>query len=88
MDRRTREYLANIGRLGGMRSRRSLSPEQARQMVRVREARRAYRRFHSSCFWSFDPAYRITDRDIEWVAGRLMEFGGREGWQLGARLCR
>jgi len=57
-------------------------------MVRVREARRAYRRFHGSCFWSFDPEYCVTEQDVEWVARRLMEFGGRAGWELGARLCR
>lgn len=88
MDPRTRDYLANIGRRGGRRSRRSLTPEQARLMVRLREAQRAYRKFHTSCFWSSDIDYRITENDIEWVARRLMEFGGREGWEVGARLCR
>ncbi len=88
MDRRTREYLADIGRRGGRNSRRSLTPEQARRMVRVREAQRAYKEFHTSCFWSFDPDYRITEKDVDWVARRLMEFGGRSGWNLGARLCR
>lgn len=57
-------------------------------MVRLREARRAYRRFHTQCFWSFDPAYEITLGDVPWVAERLMKFGGRAGWELGARLCR
>lgn len=88
MDPRAREYLAEIGRRGGRKSRRSLTAEQARMMVRVREARRAYQRFHSSCFWSFDPEYHVTEGDIEWVAQRLMEFGGRSGWELGTRLCR
>jgi hypothetical protein len=87
MDPRARKYLADIGRRGGRRSRRSLTPEQARQMVRVREARRAYRTFYTSCFWSFDADYRITANDVNWVARRLMEFGGRAGWELGARLC-
>ena len=88
MDRRAREYLASIGRRGGRRSRRSLTAEQARQMVRVREAQRAYKKFHTSCLWSFDADYRITEQDVEWVARRLMEFGGRAGWELGARLFR
>ncbi|MEI6217614.1 MAG: CcdC protein domain-containing protein, partial [bacterium] len=34
-------YLASIGRKGGKRSRRHLSVEEARNMVRVRETRRA-----------------------------------------------
>ena len=48
-------YLAKIGRLGGLKSRRHLSPEAARAMVAVREARRAYRRFHAECFASLPP---------------------------------
>ncbi len=40
MDDSTRRYLAEIGRRGGMRSRRTLTPEQARAMVAAREARR------------------------------------------------
>ena len=57
-------------------------------MVRVREARRAYREFHTSCFWSHDPEYRITLGDIPWVADGLMKNGGRRGWELGASLLR
>ena len=87
MDPRTREYLASIGRKGGQKSRRALSPEDARLMVQVREARRAYKEFHTSCFWSFDPDYLVTEKDVPWVASRLMEFGGREGWARGTRLC-
>lgn len=37
-------YLAEIGRRGGIRSRRTLDPDTARRMVRIREARRAIRR--------------------------------------------
>ncbi len=88
MDEAVRQYLAEIGRKGGRRSRRTLDSETARAMVRVREARRAYRRFHARCFWSYDPDYQVTAADIPWVAGRLMRYGGREGWALGARLCR
>ncbi|MGH7677692.1 MAG: hypothetical protein ACRENU_04440 [Gemmatimonadaceae bacterium] len=36
-----RRYLAKIGRRGGMRSRRVLDPQTARQMVDIRENRRA-----------------------------------------------
>jgi hypothetical protein len=83
-----RRYLAEIGRRGGLRSRRRLDPETAREMVRLREARRAFRRFHTRCFWSSPPDYVVTQPDIPWVARRLMTFGGRDGWRLGARLCR
>lgn len=83
-----RKYLSRIGRRGGRKSRRRLDPGTARNMVRLREARRAYSRFHTQCFWSFDPGYQITLNDVPWVAEQLMKFGGRAGWELGARLCR
>jgi len=79
-------YLAEIGGRGGRKSRRTLDPETARQMVRVREARRAFRRFRVRCFWSYDPAYRVTADDIPWVAEQLMRQGNREAFLIGARL--
>jgi len=57
-------------------------------MVRVREARRAYRRFHTRCFWSFDPKYDIGPSDIIWVAEQLRRHGGRDAWEIARRLCR
>lgn len=83
-----KNYLSQIGRRGGKASRRRLDAETARAMTRVRESRRAFRRSHTRCFWSYDPNYRVQANDIPWVAQRLMEYGGREGWELGARLCR
>jgi hypothetical protein len=83
-----RRYLSEIGRRGGRRSRRALDPGTAREMVRVREARRAFRRYHTRCFWSSRVDYLVTAADVPWVADRLMTFGGRDGWRLGARLCR
>ena len=88
MEGPTRKYLAEIGRRGGKKSRRVLTAEHARQMVRVREARRAYRAFQTQCFWSYDPDYKVTAADIPWVAERLMRYGGRAGWEAGAKLCR
>lgn len=88
MDDRVRDYLARIGRKGGRRSRRKLDSETARDMVRVREARRAYHHYHAQCFWSYDPDYVVRLDDIPWVAEQLMKHGGREAWELGARLCR
>lgn len=88
MDRATRRWLAEIGRRGGRKSRRALDPGTARSMVKVREARRAYRRFHAECFWSFDPGYRVAAEDVAWVADQLRRHGGREAWMVGERLCR
>lgn len=57
-------------------------------MVKVREARRAFARFHALCFWSFDPSYKIGLNDVPWVAKQLMVHGGRAGWEIGSKLCR
>ncbi|HZD79052.1 MAG TPA: hypothetical protein VE646_03295 [Actinomycetota bacterium] len=82
-----REYLARIGRAGGRKSRRTLDPETARRMVAVREARRAYRRFHTSCFWSYRPDLEIGLDDVEWVAEQLTKHGDREAWRVARSLC-
>ena len=88
MESSVKAYLAEIGRRGGRKSRRTLDPETARAMVRVREARRAYRRFHTQCFWSFDPAYRVGSSDIAWVVEQLRRHGGRDAWERASALCR
>jgi hypothetical protein len=87
MNKAVRTYLADIGRRGGRKSRRSLEPETARGMVRLREARRAFRRFHAACFWSFDPNYRIGPSDVAWVAEQLRKHGGRDAWDAARKLC-
>lgn len=85
---RTSKYLAQIGARGGRASRRQLDPETARAMVRVREARRAFRRFRVECFWSYRPDLHIAASDVPWVAEQLMKSGNREAWLVGAQLCR
>ena len=87
MERSVKEYLAEIGRRGGRKSRRVLDPDTARAMVRIREARRLYRRFHAKCFWSFDPDYRIGSSDVAWVAKQLRKHGGRYAWDAAGKLC-
>ena len=82
------EYLSSIGRNGGKKSRRILSVEDARKMVRVREARRAFRRFHSQCFWYLRPEMRVTLADVPEIARGLRQNGGRQGFLLAAKLCR
>ncbi|NIR46152.1 MAG: hypothetical protein GWN99_17125 [Gemmatimonadetes bacterium] len=83
-----RRYLAEIGRRGGRKSRRTLDPATARDMVRVREARRAFRRYRARCFWFSRPDLEIGLADVPWVAEQLMKHGDREAWRIGARLCR
>jgi hypothetical protein len=81
-------YLAKIGRKGGKKSRRKLSPCLAKNMVKVREAKRAYRHFYAECFWSFDEHYAITLCDVDWVARQLRKNGNRIAWQVADKLCR
>jgi hypothetical protein len=82
------KYLASIGRRGGLKSRRTLDPQVARDMVRVREARRAFHRFYTECFWSFRPDLTVSTDDVSWVAEQLKKHGGRDAWHVAARLCR
>lgn len=79
--------MARIGRRGGLKSRRALDSSTARDMVRVREARRAFRRFYATCFWSYRPDLNITLDDVPWVAEQLRKHGNREAWQVASRLC-
>jgi len=88
MDARLKSYLSEIGRRGGQRGRRVLSSEDARRMVRVREARKLYRVFHDRCFWNAPKELHIGLEDVDWVAHKLREHGGRAGWEASARLCR
>ena len=81
-------YLADIGRRGGKKSRRHLSSEQARDMVRVREARRAFRRFHAQCFWYMPADLEASLADIPEIVRGLRQNGGRHGFILADKLCR
>lgn len=82
-----RDYLAAIGRRGGTKSRRTLDADTARTMVRVREARRAFRTYYATCFWSYRPDLVITKADLPWVAEQLRKHGDRAAWRLAATLC-
>lgn len=80
-------YLAEIGRKGGRKSRRRLSSEEARNMVRVRMARRAFREFYAQCFWYMRADAVVTLADVPEVARGLRQNGGRRGFLLAAKLC-
>lgn len=88
MKNEVRDFLSAIGRKGGVRSRRTLDSSTARQMVRVREARRAFRRFRATCFWSYRADLAIGIADVPWVAEQLMKHGNREAWRIAGKLCR
>jgi len=77
-------------RRGGLKSRRRLSAADARRMVAVREARKAFRKHRVECFWSFRDV-PITHNDIPWVVEQLRINGGFDAWETAGRikaLCR
>lgn len=82
------DYFATIGRKGGSRSRRTLTPEQAQNMVRVREARKAFRKYHTQCFWFMAKDAQIQESDIPEIVRGLKKNGGRQGFILAAKLCQ
>jgi hypothetical protein len=83
-----KQYLSEIGRRGGQKSRRRLSSEDACNMVRVREARKAFYRFHAQCFWYMPQDLDITLADVPDIVRGLRKNGGREGYLLAMKLCR
>ena len=83
-----RSYLAQIGRKGGTKSRRKLSSEDARKMVRVREGRRAFREFHAQCFWYLREDIKVALKDLPEIVRGLRQNGGRRGFLVAAKLCR
>ncbi len=57
-------------------------------MVRLREARRAYRLFHAQCFWYLKEDMAVTLADVPEIVRGLRQNGGRQGFLLAAKLCR
>jgi hypothetical protein len=82
-----RAYLSSIGRRGGRKSRRMLTPEQARDMVRIREAKRAFRLYYAQCFWYMEPEIKITKAELAFIARGLRTYGGHEGYRLADTIC-
>ena len=89
MDTHSGNSSTSPAKTGGKEGRddRHPSREDALDMVRVREARRAFREFHAQCFWYMPPDLEITLEDVPEVARGLRLHGGRRGFLLAARLC-
>ena len=88
MDKKTKKYMAEIGRKGGKKSRRTLDPETARMMVKVRMAQQAYKKYYVPCFWSYSNDIKITVDKIPWVVSQLRKRGDQTMWEVADRLCR
>ncbi len=57
-------------------------------MVRLREAKKAFRRYRTQCFWYMPEDKEITLADVPEIVRGLRQNGGRQGFLLAARLCR
>jgi hypothetical protein len=88
MNKELSAYFSALGRKGGAKSRRVLSSDEARQMVRIREARRIFKRFYAQCFWYMRPDLNITRENIPVLVRGLRQNGGRQGFLLAAKLCQ
>ncbi len=88
MKRGVSEYLAEIGRRGGKKSRRHLSSERARDMVRMRELRRLFEleklieSYRVQCLWFLRPDYvpRTTNELLD-VLDLIERYGDRTGYE-------
>ncbi|MGH7997464.1 MAG: hypothetical protein ACREFX_14045 [Opitutaceae bacterium] len=70
-----------------------MAPREAGELplsVRLVEARRAFARYRTSCFWSSPENLVIDERLIPWVAEELRKNGDREAFAVAGRLqpCR
>ena len=81
-------YIAEIDKRGVEKSRRKLSREDAQEMVRIREARRAFRKYHTRCFWFMRADLQVGSEDIPEIVKGLRLHGGQTGMKLAERLCR
>ena len=57
-------------------------------VIRVRMAQRAFRRFHVQCFWYVRADLEITLAEVPMIVAGLKKNGGRAGFRIAARLCR
>lgn len=80
--------MSAAGRRGGRKGRQVLTSDQARRMVSIREARKAYRTYHSRCLCFMDPDLEITDDDIPVVLDGRRKNGVRDDMLRADRLHR
>jgi hypothetical protein len=81
-------YLKEIGAKGGRKSRRKLDPAQARRMVAVREARRAFRDHYPSIFWSAPENMQVNEALVPYVIDEMKREGNREAYLRAGRIQR
>ena len=55
---------------------------------RIEKARRAFRAFRTRCFWSRAEEPEINEAAIPLIVEGLRKYGGHNGYQAAAELCR
>lgn len=80
--------MAQIGSKGGSKSKRKLSAEDARMMVKLREARRAYKKYYAMCFWHMKEDLIPKRKDLSIIAKYLKRYGDRQAYIIGRKLCQ
>lgn len=88
MDDSVKKFMARIGSRGGKKSRRKLTPEQARRMVAVREAQKAYDRHRHEYFWYAKEGLTIKEEGVPFVIKGLMNEGNRAAFEKARRIKR
>jgi hypothetical protein len=88
MNKEIRSYLSEMGRKGGKKSRRRLTPEQARRMVAVREAQKAYDEHRHQYFWYSPESLKINEESVPFVIKGLMTEGDRSAFEKARRIKR
>lgn len=81
-----KSYLREIGRKGGQKSRRALDPAQARRMVALREARKAFREHHHEYFWSAPADMVVQEAHVPYVIQGLKTEGDRAAYEKARKL--
>lgn len=81
-------YLREIGAKGGRKSRRKLDPAQARRMVAVREARRAFREHYPAIFWSAPENMQVNESQVPYIIDQLKREGNRDAYLQAGRIQR
>lgn len=88
MEQALKRYLSDIGRRGGLKSRRKLSPSEATLMVKIREAKKAFKEYYSLCFWHLKPDLKITRDNLHLIVKGLKNHGDRRAFNIASRLCQ
>ena len=79
-------YLREIGSRGGKKSRRKLDADQARRMVAVREARKAFREHHCEIFWSAPEDMVIREEQVPYIIQNMKREGNRAIYEKARRI--